>query len=141
MKIAKPMILFSIGGALYIIIEILWRFIRGGAPTHWSMLLVGGIAFVLIGGINNYLPWGMPFRAQTAIGTTIVLVVEFIFGCILNIWFDLGIWDYSNMPFNILGQVCVPFAFAWIFLVAIAIVIDDYIRYWLFGESKPRYYW
>lgn len=141
MKKLKPLILFFIGGALYLVIEIAWRYFRCGAPTHWSMFFVGGIAFILIGGLNNYLPWDMPFWAQTAIGTVVALIVELISGCILNIWLGLGIWDYSNMAFNILGQVCISFAIAWVFLVAIAIVLDDYIRYWLFKEKRPRYYW
>ena len=45
------------------------------------------------------------------------------------------------MPFNLLGQICLPFAVAWLALAAVAIVLDDYLRYWLFGEEKPRYRW
>lgn len=140
-KIIKPVSLFCIGGTIYILIEIVWRYVRGSTPTHWTMFVLGGLAFLLVGGINEYLPWNMPFWLQDIIGTGIVLVAEFIFGCILNIWLGLGVWDYSNAPFNLLGQVCLPFAFAWIFLVAIAIVLDDYLRYWLFGEDKPEYHW
>lgn len=70
---------------------------------------------------------------------TIAEVVEFITGLVVNIWLGLGVWDYSNMPFNLLGQICLPFAFAWVALSAIAIVLDDYLRYWIFGEEKPRY--
>lgn len=140
-KIIKPVSLFCIGGTIYIFIEIVWRYVRGSTPTHWTMFVLGGLAFLLVGGINEYLPWNMPFWLQDIIGTGIVIVAEFIFGCILNIWLGLGVWDYSNAPFNLLGQVCLPFAFAWIFLVAIAIVLDDYLRYWLFGEDKPEYHW
>lgn len=140
-KIIKPVSLFCIGGTIYILIEIAWRYARGSTPTHWTMFVLGGLAFLLVGGINEYLPWNMPFWLQDIIGTGIVLVAEFIFGCILNIWLGLGVWDYSKAPFNLLGQVCLPFAFAWIFLVAIAIVLDDYLRYWLFGEDKPEYHW
>ena len=141
MKWIKPAILFAVGGAVYTAIEIVWRSVRGSTPTHWTMFLLGGIVFLLIGSINEHFSWDMPFRAQTAIGTAIVLSAELIFGIVLNIWLGLGIWDYSNMPFNILGQVCLPFVFAWVFLVAIAIVLDDYLRYRLFGEEKPRYRW
>lgn len=140
-KLIKPLSLFLTGGSIYITIEIIWRHLRGSSPTHWTMFLLGGIAFLLIGGINEYLPWKMPFWLQSIIGTGLVLVAEFIFGCVLNLWLGLGIWDYSDVPFNILGQVCLPFAFAWIFLVSIAIVLDDYLRYWIFGEEKPKYYW
>ena len=140
-KVLKPLSLFMVGGTIYITIEVLWRYIRGSSPTHWTMFLLGGLAFLLIGSINEYFPWKMPFWLQDIIGTAIVLMAEFVFGCVLNIWLGIGIWDYSNMPFNILGQICLPFAFAWSLLVAFAIVMDDYLRYWLFGEEKPHYYW
>ena len=113
----------------------------GSHPTHWTMFVLGGLSFVVVGGINEFFPWEMPFWLQTSIGTVCVLILEFTFGCFINIQAGLNVWDYSHLPFNILGQVCLPFAFAWAALVAVAIVLDDYLRYWLFGEDKPRYTW
>lgn len=138
-KILKPAVLFGVGGTVYLLVEIIWRTIRHSTPTHWTMFILGGLCFLAIGAINEYLPWDTPFVTQAFIGTGIVLALEFVFGCILNLWLGLGIWDYSDTPFNILGQVCLPFAIAWLFLAAFAIVLDDYLRYWFFGEEKPRY--
>lgn len=138
-RILKPTILFVIGGTIYTLVEIFWRTLRGSTPTHWTMFVLGGLCFLLIGGINEYLSWETPFPVQLLIGTGVVLLLEFIFGCVLNLWLGLNVWDYSDTPFNILGQVCLPFAFAWLFLVTLAIVLDDYLRYWLFNEEKPRY--
>lgn len=76
---------------------------------------------------------------QAFTGASIVTCVELIAGLILNVWLKLGIWDYSNMPLNLWGQICLPFFFAWVALSVIAIVIDDYLRYWLFNEEKPHY--
>ena len=36
--------------------------------------------------------------------------------------------DYSNMPFNVLGQVCLPFSIIWFFLSYVAIRLDDWLR-------------
>lgn len=138
-KPCKYLLLFFIGGTIYIIIELIWRWLLHSSPTHWSMFILGGLSFLLIGEINEYLSWDTLFYIQCLIGTTIVLILEFIFGCILNLWLKLNVWDYSNQPLNLLGQICVPFAFLWYLLTAVAIVIDDYIRYWLFNEEKPRY--
>ena len=138
-KPCKYLLLFFIGGTIYIIIELIWRWLLHSSPTHWSMFILGGLSFLLIGEINEYLSWDTLFYIQCLIGTTIVLIFEFIFGCILNLWLKLNVWDYSNQPLNLLGQICVPFAFLWYLLTAVAIVIDDYIRYWLFNEEKPRY--
>ena len=138
-KAIKPAVLFCTGGSIYIIIEIVWRALRNTDPTHWTMFVLGGLCFLLIGAINEYFSWEMPFWLQSAIGAVVVLALEFIFGCVLNLWLGLNVWDYSDVRFNILGQVCLPFAFAWFFLAEVGIVLDDYLRYWLFGEEKPRY--
>lgn len=136
MRALRPLVLIGIGGLLYVLIEILFR-----GHSHWTMFLVGGLCFWLIGLINEIIPWEMLLWKQCVLGAAIVTVVEFISGCIINIWFGWDIWDYSDMPFNLLGQICLPFSIAWIGLSAVAIVIDDYLRYWLFGEEKPHYHW
>ena len=123
-----------IGAFLYLFIEILYR-----GHTHWTMGVVGGVCFVLIGLINEVFTWNTPLWLQSIIGATIVTVLEFISGLILNIWLGLGIWDYSRMPFNLLGQICLPFSVIWIGLSVLAIVLDDYLRFYLFKEEKPHY--
>lgn len=133
-NVIKMVVLLLIGGTTYFGIEMLWR-----GHSHWTMALVGGICFVLIGAINEYLPWELSMIQQAFTGASIVTCVELIAGLILNVWLKLGIWDYSNMPLNLWGQICLPFFFAWVALSVIAIVIDDYLRYWLFNEEKPHY--
>lgn len=130
----KMIVLLMIGGTIYFCIEMLWR-----GYSHWTMALVGGICFIAIGAINEYIPWEMGMVQQSLIGACLVTGIEFIAGLILNVWLGLAIWDYSNLPFNIMGQICLPFFFAWIVLSAVAIVVDDYLRYWLFKEEKPHY--
>ena len=73
------------------------------------------------------------------IGSTIITVLEFITGCIVNLWLGWNVWDYSNLPLNLLGQICLPFSILWYFISAIGIIIDDYIRYICFDEERPRY--
>ena len=51
----------------------------------------------------------------------------------------MDIWDYSDLQFNIMGQICLLFCIVWIFVSAFAIVLDDYIRYIFFNEDRPRY--
>lgn len=128
-------VLLIIGGTAYVCIELIWR-----GHSDISMAVLGAISFVLIGNINESLPWELPFWIQCLIGTGMIVVLEFVSGCILNLWLHLGIWDYSSMPLNLLGQICLPFTIGWFFLSAVAIVLDDYLRYFLFGEEKPRYY-
>ena len=44
----------------------------------------------------------------------VVTVVEFIFGVVFNLWLKMNVWDYSNMPFNLLGQICPLFSLMWV---------------------------
>lgn len=126
--------LFLIGGAIYVLIELVYR-----GYSHWTMFLLGGLCFVLIGGVNEYIPWEMPLWLQAGIGAVIITALEFICGCIVNLALGWNVWDYSNTPLNILGQVCLPFAIIWFAIAHFGIVLDDYLRYWLFKEEKPHY--
>lgn len=66
------------------------------------------------------------------------LGVELIAGYILNIRLELGIWDYSALPFNLWGQVCPQFALAWFGIMPFAIWLEDTLR-WGFGWNGKRY--
>lgn len=133
-KLFKVGCLFLIGGAIYILIELIYR-----GYSHWTMFILGGLCFVLIGGVNEYIPWEMPLWLQAGIGAVIITALEFICGCIVNLVLGWNVWDYSNTPLNILGQVCLPFAIIWFVIAHFGIVLDDYLRYWLFKEEKPHY--
>lgn len=134
MKYLKPLILFFIGGFIYVLIEILWR-----GYSHISMFFVGGLCFIIIGSLNEFYTYEMSLIRQMAISSIVITVIEFISGCILNIWLKLNVWDYSSAPFNLLGQICIPYMFLWFLLSFLAIVIDDWIRYLFFNEEKPKY--
>lgn len=134
--IAKELILLFIGGFLYVIIELLFR-----GRSHPTMFVLGGLCFVLIGLLNERFPWEMPLVCQMVISALMVTAFEFIFGIIFNVILHMGVWDYSKLPYNILGQVCLLFTNLWAFLSLAAIVVDDWIRYLAFGEEKPHYRW
>ena len=128
------LILFAIGGVAYYCIELLWR-----GFSHWSMLLAGGLCFVLLGLINYHYEYDMSLIAQTVIGGLVITAVEFLAGLIVNVWLGLNVWDYSDLPYNFLGQICLPYIYLWQWLSLVGIVLNDYTRHWLFGEPKPRY--
>lgn len=128
--------LFVFGGISYCLIEIMWR-----GHTYFSMDIVGGFCFLGIGLLNNFVEWDMPLRAQMFLSAAIVTCTEFIAGLILNVWLGLGIWDYSNLPCNVMGQVCLLYSFLWFVLSLPAIFMDDFIRWKVFKEEKPHYIW
>lgn len=131
----KTLFLFYFGGATYCTIEV---FVREW--SHWSMFLLGGLVFVLVGSMNQIWGWETGLIKQIAAGVAVTLAGEFVTGCIVNLWLGWNIWDYSDFPGNILGQICPQFALLWIPLVLIAIIVDDVIKWKFYGEEKPRYY-
>lgn len=130
----KYLFLWITGGVIYIALEMLFR-----GHSHWTMFILGGICFVFLGLINEIIPWEIPLWQQMLVGACIVTVLEFITGCIVNLWLDWGVWDYSNMPGNILGQICPAFFIIWLPVSLAGIVLDDWLRYWLWGEKRPHY--
>ena len=133
MRRIRPLILFGIGGLVYTLLEII---VRG--RTHWTMFIVGGVAFFLIGCINEKYR-NMALVKQMIIGALVITLLELVCGCIVNLWLGWNVWDYSNMPFNLLGQVCIPFSILWFLLSAVAVVLDDWIRHLLWNEEMPHY--
>ena len=132
--IKKHLILGTIGGLIYVLLELIWR-----GYSHWTMFLLGGTCFVLLGLINEILDWNTPLTLQMLIGCTVITVLEFITGCVVNLWLGWNVWDYSDLKFNILGQISLFSSIGWYFISLVGITLDDWLRYRLFGEKKPRY--
>lgn len=114
--------------------ELVWR-----SWSHWTMFILGAICFLYAGIQNEFISWDYPFWKQVLRTEIFVLVSEFITGCIVNLWLGWNIWDYSSLKGNILGQTSWQFALLFLPLCTIAIILDDYIRYWFFNEEKPKY--
>lgn len=103
------------------------------------MFLLGGLCFISIGLINEIIPWDMPLWQQIIIGAGIITALEFLTGCIVNLWLGWDVWDYSGLPGNILGQICPQFFLLWVPIALVAIVLDDWLRYWRWDEERPHY--
>lgn len=73
------------------------------------------------------------------LSSVIITVLELITGLIVNVWLRMDIWDYSNLPYNFKGQICLLYSFFWFLVSSVAIVMDDFLRYKLFDEEKPHY--
>ena len=120
--VLKEFIIFIIFGLMYVTIELLYR-----GHTHYSMFIVGGICGVLIGLINDNTP-DMPLLPQCVLGAVIITVIELLTGLFLNVYLGLNVWDYSNQPFNFMGQICPQFCIIWCILSILVIRIDDWLK-------------
>jgi hypothetical protein len=57
MKWIKNIIIFLVFGAIYYVLESIWK----GAFEHWSIFVLGGLIGALISNINEKIEWKMPF--------------------------------------------------------------------------------
>ena len=69
-----------------------------------------------------------PLWLQMLLGGGIITLGEFLCGIFVNLWLGLNVWDYSRLPFNIMGQVCLIFTAAWVILSYPAIIVEDFLR-------------
>lgn len=135
LRFLKYTLLFITGAVLYYAVEVAFR-----GYSFFSMAVCGGICFILCDLINEKTRRCMPLVLQMLIASLEITLIEFIAGVILNICLGLDMWDYSNMPGNVLGQICPQFMILWFFLSAVGIILDDVVRWRFFGEEKPHYH-
>lgn len=133
-KFSKYELLFFVGAFLYYFLEVLFR-----GYSFLTMAICGGLGFLLCGAINEK-DRCMPLVLQMALAAVGITMIELIAGLILNVSLGLNMWDYSSMPGNILGQICPQFMVIWFFLSAVGIILDDVLRWKMFGEEKPHYH-
>lgn len=131
----KYIILFLVGYCVYIAIEVTFR--NYSFPL---MGIVGAISFILIDRINEVMPWDTDLIVQSIIGSLIVTTFELIVGEGLKIFNQPPMWDYSSLPLNFDGIICLPFSLIWVLLSIVAIILADSINYYLLHEDPvPRY--
>lgn len=130
-ELFKQLVIFLFGGFIYGAVEILFR-----GHTHPSMFVAGGLCLVWIGGLNRFFKRKFSLITQMLLGSVIITLAEFIFGLIVNVAFKLKVWDYSSLPFNIMGQVCPLFTGAWFMLSLPAVLVEELIRCGMFLEKS-----
>ena len=108
-------VIFSIGACGYGLIEILWR-----GYTHWSMLGAGGCAFLGLSVLAERMKKAKLYF-KSLLGCGLITGIEYIFGVVFNIVLKRNVWDYSDRPFNLNGQVCLLYSFFWFLLCLVFI--------------------
>ena len=104
MGFIRKSVLFLLGGAGYIGLELLWR-----GRSHVSMFFAGGTCFLLLGGLQKT---KLSPAITCLLGAGVITAVELAAGLLVNRSFR--IWDYRQMPVNFLGQICLPFSLLWV---------------------------
>lgn len=115
-------IVFLLGGTMYALVEIIFR-----GFTHWTMLIAGGIIFYTLYKFFGYIGNGH-ILLKCVLGCAFITSAEYLAGAVLNIIFEMKIWDYSAKPLNLYGQICPAFSFGWFVLSLPAAAVSLVIR-------------
>ena len=126
-KLASHVLRWMLGGVLYGGLEVIWR-----GHTHWTMMLLAALLCVPLDLANEHMPWELPLWLQAVLGGLAITEAELAAGLVLNRWLGLGIWDYSALPGNFLGQICPQFAVLWCLLAAPVIIV------WIIGSAAEK---
>ena len=98
-KLACSLILFLFGGTGYALLELLWR-----GFTHWSMFVLGGVCYLLVGRVAVWCCGRLPLWFCCATNTLLITALEFVTGCLVNLHLGWDVWDYATQPLNLMGQ-------------------------------------
>ena len=108
--------------------------------SHSSMFVLGGLCMQFFTWQGQVTSWNDALQIQIIRCTIFVVSMEFITGIIVNKWYHLAVWDYTDMPFQLFGQICLPFALIFSILCAIGIILSGYLLHWFYGEPLPHYH-
>ena len=120
-KFKEHSLVFLIGAFLYSIIEIIYR-----GYTHWSMAILGGLCLLIMYRHFTTHPDTSIFR-KCLFGAFTITALEFVTGCIVNLWLGWNVWDYSDLYMNLFGQVCLMFSTAWYFITIPAVFLCRFL--------------
>lgn len=134
MKIRK-LILFLVGFCLYITLEVCFR-----GYSFVLMGICGGIIFILLDCINEVLPWDTDILIQGSIGSAMITLTELVVGEGLKYLGLPQMWDYSNLPINFDGVICLPYSLLWVLISIVGIIVADAINYYVFKIMPVPYY-
>lgn len=134
-RVSEYLLLWTLGGVLYYTIEIVCR-----GFSHWSMFVLGGFCMLFFGQQGIWVQWEDPLWRQVLRCTLFIASGEFITGIIVNKWMHWNVWDYSDQPLQIFGQICVPFTILFSGLCVLGIFLSAYLLHWIYGEEKPHFH-
>lgn len=112
--------MFCTGALGYTVLELFFR-----GYTHWSMTITGGLCVCILLTIEQQFPFWKIWQ-KSLVGAWWITMIEFVVGCIVNLWLRWDVWDYTNLSMQLMGQVSLLFSCLW-FLLCIGV-------FWMFEQ-------
>ena len=155
MKVKRELTVFCILGFLYLNVEIFARAGRqeltglvlmsplpiqplslAGWTSVW-MFFIGGFAGWLAGFLDTLQRFaGQKLWVKMLACGASITAVELVSGLLLNAHFELALWDYSHVRYNLFGQISVRSAIAFTTMAPFVLWLNNLLRSRLFDEPK-----
>ena len=109
-KICLYGLAFAVGAVGYPTIELLFR-----GRSHISMAFAGGLslAFIVWLGVRHR---AKPLLLRALLASLFITAIELLIGIYVHLTLHLSVWDYSDQPLNLWGQICLPYTSVWFVL-------------------------
>ena len=134
-KVSEYLFLGALGGTIYYGFEMFFR-----GFSHWTMFVLGGICLIFCAQQGLWTHWKPPLWKQVLWCVIFVTAGEFITGIIVNRILHWNVWDYSGLPFQLMGQICLPFTIIFSGLCAVGILMSGFILHYVYREEKPQFH-
>ena len=118
----RAALIFAVGAVGYPMLELIWR-----GETHVLMSLAGGVCLLAIYAISR-LPRRLTLPAKALFGAAVITSVELAIGLVANRGLGMDIWDYSHLPLNFMGQICLLFSVVWFLLCLMLLPLCSRLR-------------
>lgn len=126
-RLYLSILLWTWGGVVYYLAEIIYKSVAGRQDSiSWTMLFLAILLSIPIERLGGRVPYPLPVQGLAC--AALITGAEFLAGLVLNVWLGLGIWDYSGIPGNVMGQICLPFTGLWLLVSLVCIPLFDHIR-------------
>lgn len=134
-KSTRAFVMTLTGGVIYFYFEIL---VRG--YSHVSMFFLGGVCFYIVGYYGTrVLDLKIKLTSQLlvimVISSAVITVLELITGLLVNVYLKLGVWDYSQMSYNFMGQICLLYSILWAILGLPCVYFYGILNRFVFDEK------
>lgn len=126
--VGERIFIFLFGYFTYAMIEVAAR-----GFTHWTMAVTGGVVMLYL--YEMEVRTQIPLWQRCILGALFITAMEFTVGVIDNLLFGWQVWDYSDVPLNFAGQICLPFTMIWFFICIPACLICRVVRQRFHTES------
>lgn len=134
-KLSEYLFLWALGGTVYYAFEMFFR-----GFSHWTMFILGGLCFVFCAQQGIWTGWDAPLWKQVGWCIIFVTASEFTTGIIVNKVLRWNVWDYTDLPFQLMGQICLPFIIIFSGLCAIGILSSGWLLHYIYNEKKPHFH-